>query len=418
MTTTTPAPGSRSVEIRTIGRTAGLDSTWADSLIDRQATIEEARAEAFQAMRERGMAAAGIQTTHVRDHEDREGHRAAMSEALYARATPSHTPSDRARQYVGMTIPDIARECLRAAGVSTTGLSNASVIERAGMHTTSDFPQLLGDTIGRSLRAAYQAAPSALRQLARQRTATDFRMQHRLSLSAGGFRLMRTNEAGEFKEGSLIEGGEAYKVETFGRIFSISRQALVNDSLGAFSDLPRTLGAAAAALEADVLARVVVDNPVMADGERVISAAHANLGVPAAIDLDSLSAARLAMRRQRGPGGEILNIVPRFLVVSPEDETLARQMTANVQAGATGDVNPFSDLSVIIEPRLSEGAWFVVADPATFDGLEYAFLEGEDGPQVVTENGFDVDGVRIRVRHDFGAGWVDWRGWFMNAGAS
>ena len=35
----------------------------------------------------------------------------------------------------------------------------------------------------------------------------------------------------------------------------------------------------------------------------------------------------------------------------------------------------------------------------------------------MTENGFDMDGVRIRVRHDFGAGWVDWRGWFRNPGA-
>ena len=96
--------------------------------------------------------------------------------------------------------------------------------------------------MGRTLRAAYTAAPSALRQLARQRTATDFRMQHRLWLSAGGFKLLKVNEAGEFQEGTLVEGGEAYKIETFGRIFRISRQALVNDSLGAFTDLPRTLG--------------------------------------------------------------------------------------------------------------------------------------------------------------------------------
>ena len=408
-------------EIRTLAATAGLSREWADSAIDRELTGEEARAAAFEAMRERGAAAAGIQpfTAHTRDVDDRYGRVRAMGEALFARVTPSHRPSDRARQYIGMTIPDLARECLRAAGVSTTGLSNASVIERAGYHSTSDFPQVLGDTMGRSVRAAYTAAPSALRPLARQRTATDFRMQHRLALSTGTFKLLKVNEAGEFKEGSLIEGGEAYKVDTFGRIFSISRQALVNDNLGAFSDLPRTLGQAAAALEADVLAGLVTGNPVMSDGNAVFSAPHANVGTPGAISLTSLSEARTAMRRQKGPGGEVLNVSPRFLVVPPELETTAEQYVAQLAAAEAGSVNPLAGkLTVVVEARLTDDSqWHVVADPASTDGLEYALLEGEDGPQTITEQGFDVDGVRIRVRHDFGGGWVDWRSWFRNPGA-
>ena len=257
-------------------------------------------------MRQRSDTTARIQTfSHVRDIDDREGRIAAMGEALFARVASSHRPSERARQYVGLRIPDVARECLRSDGISTTGLSDASVIARIGMHTTSDFPQVLGDAMGRTLRAAYTAAPSALRQLARQRTATDFRMQHRLWLSAGGFKLRKVNEAGEFHEGTLVEGGEAYKIETFGRIFSVSRQAQVNDAIGALADLPRTLGTSAAALEADVLANVLNSNPVMSDGQPVFSAAHNNVGTPADISLDSLSEARTAMRRQTGPGGEL-----------------------------------------------------------------------------------------------------------------
>jgi phage major head subunit gpT-like protein len=153
-------------------------------------------------------------------------------------------------------------------------------------------------------------------------------MQHRLSLSTGTFKLLKVNEAGEFKEGSIGEGGEAYRVWTYGRIFSITRQALTNDDLGVFSDLPRTLGAAAAALEADVLAGLVTANPVMADGVAVFHATHGNVAAAgAAIDLTTLSAARVAMRRQTGPGGEALNIVPRFLVVSPEQETTADHLS-------------------------------------------------------------------------------------------
>jgi len=75
-------------------------------------------------------------------------------------------------------------------------------------------------------------------------------------------------------------------------------------------------------------------------------------------------------------------------------------------------VNPFAGLTLLVEPRLATAdTWYVVADPASIDGLEYCFLEGAEGPQIETRNGFEVDGVQIRVRLDFGAGWVDHRGW-------
>ncbi len=37
--------------------------------------------------------------------------------------------------------------------------------------------------------------------------------------------------------------------------------------------------------------------------------------------------------------------------------------------------------------------------------------------RVESRSGWDVDGVEIRVILDFGAGFIDRRGWFMNAGA-
>ena len=61
--------------------------------------------------------------------------------------------------------------------------------------------------------------------------------------------------------------------------------------------------------------------------------------------------------------------------------------------------------------------WWLVASPAEVDGLEYAHLAGAPGPQIETRTGFTVDGVETKVRLDFGAGLVDWRGWYTNAGA-
>ena len=422
-TTTTPAPGTRAAtnaELRTIASTAGLTREQADAWIDRELTPDAARGEAFAEMTRRGTATASILTaTHTRDADDRVQRRDAMSEGLHLRfAAPDYQPRNpRAREFAGFTVRDVAAECLRMEGVSTTGLSPATIIQRAGAHSTSDFPVILQNTLGLSLREAYTAALSPLRQLGRQRNAADFRRMERLWLSAGGFKLLPKNEGGEYHEGSIIEGTEGWKIRNYGRIFSITDEALINDQLGAFADLSRTLGTAAATLEADVIADLVKENPTLTDGHALFSAEHGNVPLAgSAIDADSLDAARVAMRRQTGPGGEILNLQPRWLLVSPEDETGARMATTAVQATEVANANPFSDLSVLVDARLDEGVWFVIA--GGYDGLEYGSLEGESGPDIKTEVEFDTDNLRTRVRHRWGAGFVDHRGWYMNEGAA
>jgi hypothetical protein len=343
----------------------------------------------------------------------------AMGEALFHRVSPNHAPSGEARQYIGLTIPDMARRVLETAGQRTMGYSTAELVTRA-LNTTSDFPLILGDSIGRVLRAAYMAAPSGIKQVAMQSTARDFRAKRSLTFSEAP-KLEKVLETGEFKRGSFEESQESYSVATYGKIFGISRQALVNDDLSAFTTVPRRLGQAAQAFEAQTLADLLANNPKMADGKAVFHADHKNLaGTAAAISVTSVSAARAAMRDQVGLTGELISVTPKYLIVPNELETAADQLVATITPATVSEANPFAArLQVIVEPRLTDAtAWYLAADPAEIDGLEYSYLEGYDGAYIETRNGFDVDGVEIKVRLDFGAGWLDHRGWYKNAGAS
>ncbi|WP_238367624.1 prohead protease/major capsid protein fusion protein [Mesobacterium pallidum] len=406
-------------EIRTIAETAGLTRAWADEQIDAEATPDEARHAAFEAMQHRSASTATRTTraTVLTDHTDPTAIATRAGEALWARSHPGHELSEAARPYAAMSTVDLARDCLRRSGSSITGLSADTVITRA-LHTTSDFPLILGDTVGRELRRAYTAAPSGVRMMARQTTARDFRAKRALQFGEGP-ELLKVNEGGEFKSGTIEESAETYSVETFGRIFSISRQALVNDDLGAFTQIPAKLGNAARAFEAAQLVAKLVANPTMSDGTAVFHADHGNLATSGgALSISTLNAARLAMRRQTGLGGEPIDASPFALVVPPELETVAEQLLTQINATKTEDVNPFGNLKLAVEPRLSDGgAWYVAANPATIDGLEYAYLEGSPGPQIETRQGFEVDGVQMKVRLDFGCGWTDYRGWYKNEGA-
>lgn len=407
-------------EIRSIGSLAGLDAAWSDVQIDREATVEQARAAAFTELQNRSVAAGPIrtQTLHNAATFDNPDFRVrAIGEALFARYHPTHKPSEPARAFFGFTTIDIARDSLQRAGVSIAAMSPQTIITRA-LHGTGDFPLVLGDMVNRTLRQAYESAPSGLRQLARQTTARDFRLKHRLQLSAAP-KLEKVSEHGEFRYGTIGESKEGYAVSTFGKIFGLTRQAIINDDLGAFTDLSRRFGQSARAFENDELVKLLESNPLMSDGVALFDAAHGNTtptgGAPSET---TLNVARLSMRRQTDSKSELISVTPKFVLVPSAQETTTEKLLSTIAAAKTSDANPFSNLTLLVEPRLqSDNAWYVAASPDEIDGMEFAYLEGEPGPQIETRAGFEVDGVETKVRLDFGAGFVEHRSWYRNPGA-
>ena len=412
-------------EIRSIARLAGLDQSWIDGQIDGCADADTARRAAFDALANRSAPMIRSEQVHIEmgESQDDPARRARqMGEALYARINPRHEVSEQARRYAYSTPVDMAKELLSLRGVSTMALSPASLVTRA-LHTTSDFPIILGDTVGRVLRDSYQAAPSGIRQLGRQTSARDFRSVNKIMLGEAPL-LEKLNEHGEIKAGTMAEAREAYKVETWARKIGVTRQVLVNDDLGAFADLARRMGQAAAETEARILVALLESNagngPTLSNNKTLFHADHGNrAGTGAVISDTTLSAARLALRTQKGIEDRTIRVTPKYLLVPPALETDAERWLASVSPAKASDVNPFSgSLNLIVEPRLTSATrWYITADPGEIDGLEYAYLSGSEGPQVESKSGWDVDGVEIRVILDFGAGFIDHRGWFANAGA-
>ncbi|WP_349361231.1 Mu-like prophage major head subunit gpT family protein [Stappia sp.] len=302
-------------------------------------------------------------------------------------------------------------------------LSRDEVATRA-LHSTSDFPEILAAVTNKTLRQAYEAYPRTFPLFCRQVLATDFKAMHRVQLGEAP-QLLKVGESGEFKRGTLGESKESYRIETYGRVVAITRQVLINDDLDAFTRIPAMYGNSIAQLESDVVWDIVTSNPAMADGTALFHSTHKNLaGSGAALGVDSVGLARAAMRKQTGLDKKtVLNIRPAFLIVPAALELKAEQLVAqNLVPAQSGNVVPQSirTLSPIAEPRLdaaSETAWYLAASPNQIDTIEYAYLEGQQGAYIETRNGFDVDGVEIKCRLDFGAKAIDWRGLYKNPGA-
>ena len=347
---------------------------------------------------------------------------------------------DNARQYRTFSLLRTMEECLEQRGVRTRGMSRSEILERAlvvrdisGLHTTSDFPNILADVANKTLRAAYQAAPQTWQPIARQIDAPDFKTMNRMQLGeAPG--LLKVNEHGEFKSGTIAEGKEQFALATYGRIFGITRQGLINDDLDAFGRLITAFAQSARNLESDLVYFQLLANQNMGDGNALFATAHGNFTTPGtAISVDSLGVGRAAMRKQTGlDGTTYINLVPRYLIVPPGKETLADQFTTQITPAQGSNVNPFTGrLTVIAEPRLEGGvtidgvvtpgsplSWYMAASlDQPIDLIEYAYLAGNNGPDIQTRAGFEIDGVQTRCRHDFAAKPIDWRGFYKNAGA-
>lgn len=355
-------------------------------------------------------------------HDEGDLLRAGMADALAHRLNPAAPLSSNGRRFRAMTLIEIARELLEACGVSTRGLSRFELAGRALHHRsalgTADFPEMLANVGNKRLSAAYAAAPRSFVRWAREAPrASDFKPITVVSMS-GAPELLQVNEHGEFQYGTVAARGETYQLVTYGRIVSLTRQAIVNDDLRGFDRLMVAGGRSAARLENALVYAQLTDNPTMADDEVLFSEGHANVGEDE-LDLTALGAARRAIRVQTGINGEPLALYPSFLVVPAALEQTAYQLTSAAYTPATvAGINEFREggraaLEPVIEPLLdsaSPSQWYALAAPGTCDTLEFCYLGDADGPTVEQKFDFSTDGLLLKIRHDFAAKAIDWRG--------
>lgn len=421
--------------IITACRAARMPQAFADALINDGTSLVESQSRIFTEMEKRGGDRLGPQRSQgasVTMGDDPLVHvRAGIESALLHRVAPQFFKmEDIGRQYRSLSLLDTAKIYLQARGIRVTDLPRMEIAGVAlglrsgpGYHGTSDFPYLLADVANKTLRRAYDEYPVTFGPIVRRTTVPDFKTVNRVQLGDAPA-LAAVLASGEFTHGSISEGREQFAVSTYGRIFSVNRQTLVNDDTDAFARVPALFGRAFRNLESDLVWAQITNNGLMGDGIILFGSAHANIAAEAggdgAPDVTTIGAGRAAMRKQTGLDGQKINVVPRYLIVPTSLETVADQLTTSITPALAANVNVFSGkLQVIAEPRLDDNsvaAWYLAASPDQIDIIELAMLEGQDGPMVESRIGFDVDGLEIKARHDVAAKVLDWRGLFKNEG--
>jgi len=427
----------RSSAIRQKCKTVGMDDI-ADELIEKGMSEAEASDAIFAKLAEREKPL-GDQRIEVGEHDADKFRKAAADGLLLRTGRQVENPAPGADNFRGLDMAEIIRRCMVREGVKSANdiagsrTKIASLAVRAGTMSTSDFSAIFSDVLNKTLLKAYAEQPATWRPWVNIVSTSDFKDIYGMSLSeAPDLELVKEGSEYEFK--SMTDGQESYKPFKYGEILPLTWEMIVNDDLRAFTRIPTLLGAATRRKESDLVYGLLTggnDNhgPTMNDTNQLFDDTnHGNLlQTGKAITADNLDAARQLMWKQTGPKGARLAIEPRFLIVSPQNQmttqvllTSAASVTDSKSAGV---VNPMQNAFVsIVESRLldvgaNDGeAWYLVADPNRIDTMEVAYLDGYQQPQIETEAEFTRDVISWKVRHVFGCGVMDYRGFVMNDG--
>lgn len=309
---------------------------------------------------------------------------------------------------------------------------NAAELRESG--SSSDFANYLTNVVGKRLMQTFREAPAIWERYTTTYNVPDFKPLSMYGLTEGQD-LLPFDEGGEYKDSQISERvGPTMTVQTYGRLFSITRKALINDDLGLLRDTPGRLGRAAARTLNRSVVATLEGNGNAYDGTALFHSSHSNL-VTDALSESGLSAAALKMNQQTDDNGNPIMVSADMLVIPGALEMTARRILNSVEvtiqgSGSTpaygqGNANVVRGyVDYAVDRYLTDANdWYLFANPSDAPVISVGFLNGQREPQTMLKDpgmrlilggndpySMEFDTIEYKVRHEWGTAIIDWRG--------
>lgn len=373
---------------------------------------------------------------------DEDNFRAAASDAMLLRSGISTaSPAAGAEQMRGLSLRDLAIECMAREGLGTTAsLMRMSKDDLWGMaqrqffNPTAAFPAILDNTIRKAIVQRYQAVPTTFQLWTTKGSVTDFKPTKDHEYLAGGAgEFLPVGEGGELKHDTpKTDLLPQRKISTYGRQFSMTREAFINDDIGFITQVPGMYAASAKRTINKQVYSILYSNPTIFDDKALFHADHGNLVTSgAAPSIENIQGMILKMMSQTDPFGDSITVQPRFIVVPVGyGFTLAQILqTAQIEVDGIGShtANALyqyrNQLQVIEDGTLNTLAgtgavpWFIIADPSYARCIQVDYLNGQETPTIRRMETPGQLGYVWDIWLDWGVTVVDYRGAVKNPGA-
>jgi phage major head subunit gpT-like protein len=296
---------------------------------------------------------------------------------------------------------------------------NLGEVLRAGW-STMQVSGILSNTANKYILDEYNAIEQSWREIASIVPVSNFKTATWYRLNADAV-YEEVGPAGEITHGTATEDSYTNRAKTFGKMFGITRQNIIDDDAGAFDQMRRIIGRGAALKLNSVFWTAFLDNASFFTAGR----GNYDDGAETALSLTSLGAMTTLFRQQADADGQPLGVSPALLLVPVELEALAKQYyvstelrdtTASTQY-PTGNIyhatyKPVASsyLSNSSFTGYSAKAWYLLADPRNLATMQVCFLDGNQNPTVESADAdFHTLGIQFRGYHDFGCAQAEYR---------
>lgn len=404
---------ARQEEIRKAVRSAKLEESIADQLINDDVSADQARAIVLEKLSAKTpeviSSVARLDAYSQSNHLMRQ---AGLQDALLHRLdSKNFGVTQLSRELTNKSLVRqleyyIPRESLE---------SDSRYVVRA--MSTSDLPMVLGNVAEKALQKQYELNLGSHKIWTRSDTTNNYKSfsQHKVSDYPT---LIERAEGAEFQYGSLSEEKESTQVKDYGRIVSFTSQMIVNDDLGALQRMASGQGMAAARLDNVLAYQALLSNKVMSDGSTLFHASHGNLGTAGAINETTVAEAYKLMMKQKSVGQlDNLNLEPKFLICGPDKAIEARKFLASIVPNQTSNVNPFSgSMQLIVDAEITGNQWYLAASPSAVDTVTLYRVAGQESPIIESRIHWETNSLQLKVAYNVVAAPMDYRGLFKNAG--
>lgn len=385
-------------------------------------TVEQTQGLVIEELQKRSQAlsSASKNVTITADESDK--FRSAAVDGLLLRSGMDiEKPADGALDMQRYGFKGIAREIVRRSGNNGMFSDDDAIklVFRAGSQAYADFTNILDTAMNKAVMNGYRQAPDTWRRFCTKGNLPNLEPAKRVNLNDMPD-FIENPEGAEIQDVILGDKGETIKLVTYAAKIKLTRRAILADDLGLFNKIARKIGNRAAQKIEAMAYDVLTANAAMSDGHNLFdSTHHHNIGTAGALSKATLAAAYALMQRQTDVNGTVIDVTPKYLLVSSDEAVEAEILTASTIDPSTtntmGATNFFRNrnLVAISTPRInmSSNGFYLVADPASCDTIEVAFLNGNENPTIETiDNDKDILGRSWRTYIDIGAKAMDFRG--------
>ena len=432
--TAVQAERARAAEITSLCRDFGMES---EKYISDGMSVDQVRAAILEKMK-KDNAPVGARSFADVTNDEGDKFRAAAADALLMRGGVNiDKPAEGAKELRALTLRDLAIETLQAEGY--TGLNRRSsdelfaLLQRGYFNPTSAFPAIMDTAINKAYKEGHKSVNVIFDRFTTKGSLKDFKTHDNYYLAGPAGEFLEVPEGGELKHDlPTDEKLPTRKLKTYGRQFTMTRQAFINDDIDFLSKIPAKYAASARKTLNKQVYSIMCKNAVIYDGTQMFSAAHKNvLASGSGVTRESLQKMIMALQTQVDQFGEAIIVNPAVIVVPSgyafDIYTILYSPTVNTSDN-TQSVNPlyrYRDMIEVVEdPTINVLCggfgnvmpWFLIGAKSDTDFIEVDYLNGQEIPTIRRMETPGQLGFVWDIYLDWGVTVMDYRGAVMNPG--